>query len=143
VTESTLPPVGLGENDWEKASNSYLMSLMFIMIGLPLPLINLIASFIYFLNNRRASHYARWHCLQAVLSQLAGVFMNSIGIYWTLSIVFGSKSLSNPYIAYLLTLLFFNAIEYIATIYAAIRTRKGFHVEWWVFGSLTNLLCRR
>ena len=34
------------EHEFEKASNSYLMSLMAIIVGLPLPIINLIATFI-------------------------------------------------------------------------------------------------
>ena len=36
----------------------------------------------------------------------------------------------------------FNLIEFITTIYTAIQTRKGIHVEWWFYGPLTNLICK-
>jgi hypothetical protein len=36
----------------------------------------------------------------------------------------------------------FNIIEFITTIYTAIKTRKGIHVEWWFYGSLTSLICK-
>jgi hypothetical protein len=36
----------------------------------------------------------------------------------------------------------FNIIEFIATIQAAIKTRRGEHVEWFLFGPLTNLICK-
>ena len=38
--------------------------------------------------------------------------------------------------------LIFNVVEFIATIYTAIATRKGIHVEWWLYGNLTNLICK-
>ena len=33
-------------------------------------------------------------------------------------------------------------IAWVATVYAAVATRKGRHVEWWVFGPLTDVLVR-
>jgi hypothetical protein len=63
-------------------------------------------------------------------------------VYWTLSILFGANIISNSYIAYIITIVVFNLTEFIATIYAAVQTRKGNHVEWWLFGPLTNLLIK-
>jgi len=130
------------EYESEKASNSYLMSVIAVMIGLPLPVINLIATTIFFLANRRASHFVRWHCMQALLSQGFTFPINIAGVYWTLSILFGANIISNSYIAYIITIVVFNLTEFIATIYAAVQTRKGNHVEWWLFGPLTNLLIK-
>lgn len=131
------------EHEREKASNSYLMSLVAIMIGLPLPIINLIATAIFFVGNRKATYFVRWHCMQALLSQLLTFAMNGVGVYWTLSIVLGTHTISNSYIAYLITIIGCNLIEFIATIYTSIKTRKGEHVEWWFFGSLVNVLCKQ
>ena len=130
------------EYEAEKASNSYLMSVIAVMIGLPLPVINLIATIIFFLANRRATHFVRWHCTQALLSQGFTFPMNVTGVYWTLSIIVGSNSMSNNYIAYIITIIVFNLAEFIATVYAAVQTRKGNHVEWWFFGPLTHLLIK-
>lgn len=131
-----------GEHEAEKASNSYLMSLIAFIAGLPLPIVNLIATLIFYLGNRKGTYFVRWHCTQALLSQLSMLFVNSFGFWWTVSILFTDEIMSSNYIAYLFTALIFNLIEFIATIHTAIQTRKGIHVEWWFYGSLTNLICK-
>lgn len=131
------------EYESEKASNSYLMSVIAVMAGLPFPVINLVATGFFFFANRRGRFFVRWHCTQALISQAAMLSMNAPGVYWTLTIIFGSATVSNPYLSYIITIIIFNLLEFIATMYAAIETRKGRHVEWWVFGPLTNALVRR
>jgi hypothetical protein len=131
-----------GEHEAESASNSYLMSLIAIVAGLPLPIINLISTFIFYLGNRKATYFVRWHCMQALLSQFSMFLINSYGFWWTVSIVFTDEHLSATYVAYLIAALIFNLTEFIATIYTAIQTRKGRHIEWWFYGTLTNIVCR-
>lgn len=131
-----------GEHEAERASNSYLMSLVAIIVGLPLPIINLIATFIFYMGNRRSTYFVRWHCTQALLSQLSMLFINSYAFWWTVSIVFMEESISNKYIAFIIAALIFNIVEFFATIVTAIQTRKGKHVEWWFYGTLTNLICK-
>lgn len=131
------------EYESEKASNSYLMSVIAVMAGLPFPVINLVATGVFFFANRGERLFVRWHCTQALISQAVMLAMNAPGVYWTLAIIFGSAEVTNPYIAYIATIILFNLLEFIATIYAAIETRKGRHVEWWVFGAMTNAFVRR
>lgn len=131
-----------GEHESEKASNSYLMSLIAIIAGLPLPIINLLATFIFYLGNRKGTYFVRWHCTQALYSQASLLPLNSFGFWWTVSVVFGSETVSNRFIAYILTLFILNLAEFIGTIYTAIETRKGIHVVWWLYGDLTNLTCK-
>lgn len=131
-----------GEHEAEKASNSYLMSLIALIAGLPLPIINLLATLIFYLGNRKGTFFVRWHCTQALLSQFSLLLMNSVGFWWTMSIVFSPTSISNSFIAYIMVVLIFNLAEFIATIYTAINTRKGSHVKWWFYGDLTNLICK-
>lgn len=131
-----------GEHESEKASNSYLMSLIAVVVGLPLPIINLLATLIFYLGNRQGTYFVRWHCTQALLSQVSLLFMNSFGFWWTISIIFGDKEVSNFYISYMITVFLFNIAEFILTIYTAIQTRKGLHLEWWFYGNLTHLLCK-
>jgi len=130
------------EHEAEKASNSYIMSLIAIMGGLPLPIINLLATLIFYLGNRKSTYFVRWHCTQALLSQFFLLPFNSAGFWWTISIIFTPETLSSKYIAYIITILIFNLIEFVGTIYSAIVTRKGQHIEWWVIGGLTNLICK-
>lgn len=132
-----------GEHEAEKASNSYLMSMVAVVAGLPLPIINVVASVIFYLSNRNGTYFVRWHATQSMLSQLGLGIFNSISFWWTVSIVFGDENVSNKYFAYLFTVIIFNLIEFVSTIYAAIETRKGKHVDFWFFGGLTHLICKR
>lgn len=131
-----------GEHEAETASNSYLMSLIAIIAGLPLPIINLIATFIFYLGNRNGTYFVRWHCTQALLSQLSMLFINSFGFWWTVSIIFTDEQITSKYIAYIIVALVFNLTEFIATIYSAIQTRKGIHVQLWFYSDITNLICK-
>ncbi|HEX9981419.1 MAG TPA: hypothetical protein VGB50_12730 [Flavobacterium sp.] len=131
------------EHEAEKASNSYLMSLVALVAGLPLPIINLLATFFFFLANRKGTYFVRWHCTQALFSQLCLLAFNSVAFWWTISIAFADETLSNEYFAYLFSILVLNLLEFISTIYSAVQTRKGKHVELWFFGSLANLICKR
>ena len=58
------------EHELEAASNSYLMSLLAVMAGLPFPIINLLATAVFYLANRHRTYFVRWHCTQALVSQL-------------------------------------------------------------------------
>ena len=131
-----------GEHEAERASNSYLMSLIAVVVGLPLPIINLLATFGFYLGNRKGSYFTRWHCTQALLSQASLLLMNSVGFWWTISIFFADGEITNYYISYMLTAVFINLTEFVATIYTAITTRKGLHVEWWFYGPLTDMICK-
>jgi hypothetical protein len=131
LDENTLPT----EHEAEAASSSYLMSLIAIIAGLPLPIVNLIATLIFYLANRK-------HCTQALLSQCSLFLINSYGFWWSMSILFREPTITSNYIAYLLAAFIFNLTEFIVTVYTAIQTRKGIHVEWWFYGGLTKLLCK-
>jgi hypothetical protein len=127
------------EEEAEKASNSYIMSLLVMIVGLPIPLINLLATFMFFLMNRKSSKFVRWHCTQALFSQFVLLFFNSFSFWWTISILFGNEELSAKYLSYLGVVIVINIFEMINTVNAAIQTRKGKHIEFFFFGPLTNL----
>lgn len=140
TSEFAYPPM---DHEAERASNSYVMSLIAVMAGLPLPIINLIATGIFFLGNRKGTYFVRWHCTQALLSQLSLLAINSVSFWWTISVFFQDGEMSNQYISYMITVFLFNLAELIATIYTAIETRKGHHISWWFYGDLTDMLCKK
>ena len=131
-----------GDSEREKAANSYLMSLMAAMVGLPLPIVNMLATIIFYLANRKRTYYVRWHCTQALISQIPLYFTNTVLFWWTVRLLLGYESLTSFYFAYLFTVVLFNVIDYIATIYSAVKVRKGEQVEWYVYGGLTDLICK-
>lgn len=130
------------DHELETASNSYVMSLVAVIAGLPFPIINLFATLFFYLGNRKSTYFVRWHCTQALFSQFSLVFINSAFFWWTFSILLGDNQLTSLYIAYLFTVLIFNLAEFVVTIRAAMAIRKGGHMEWWFYGDLTNLICK-
>lgn len=130
------------DSEKEKAANSYLMSLMAAMVGLPLPLVNMLATVIFYLANRKRTYYVRWHCMQALISQIPLYLINTVLFWWTVRLLLGYESLTSFYFAYLFTVVLFNVIDYVATIYSAIKVRKGEQVEWYVYSGLVDLICK-
>ena len=130
------------DNEAEKASNSYLMSLLAIMAGLPLPIINLAATFIFYMGNRDSTYFVRWHATQALLSQFSLLAMNSAAFWWTINIITQNSEITSTYISYIISVAIFNLGEFLATIFTAIQTRKGIHVKWWFYGDITDLICK-
>lgn len=132
----------IDESEMEKASNSYLMSVVFITFSLPLPIVNLIATIVFSLANRRATDFVKWHCTQALLSQFSLFLINSVAFVWTALLLFHVFTISNWYIGYLITIILFNILEFLATVIAAIQTRKGIHYRWFFYGDLTDSLIK-
>ena len=135
-------PYAPNEDESEKASNSYLLSLIAIMTGFPIPLFNLIAAVIFYFGNKKGTYFVRWHCTQVLIAQAITMIVNSIAVYWTVGVLLWNFTLTNNFIAFILTAAIFNISEFIATIYSAIQTRKGKHISWLIFGPLTDLLVK-
>ena len=139
ISSDSLKPIS--EEEAEYSSNCYLMSLLTVFVGVPLPILNLIASIIFYIGFRNSSYYVRWHCTQMLLSQFVLFFINSYSFWWTVSIIFTQETISKKYFCYMSFVVVTNLFELIMNIYAAIKTRKGIHVEWLFFGKLTHLIC--
>lgn len=122
----------------QSAANSYIMSMVAVLMGLPLPIVNLLATLGFAIGQRRNTYFVRWHATQALVSQFSLLLINSGGFYWTLSIIFGSNDITNTYIAYMITVVIYNFLEFVATIYTAIQVGKGNHVSWYFYGDLTE-----
>lgn len=136
-------PREITEDEREYASNSYLMSLFALFVGLPLPIFNLMATVIFYLGKRRSTPFVKWHCMQALISQLFIFFFNTVAFWWTITYLFFPERFDsdysfNSYFSYILLVLFINGIEIVSTIYTAVQTRKGIHVRWFLFADLTD-----
>jgi uncharacterized Tic20 family protein len=130
------------DSECERASNSYLMSLVAVVAGLPLPIMNLLASVFFYLGNRKSTPFVKWHCTQALFAQLSMFFFNTIGFWWTIGMIFQDGKVTNYYIGYMITIVVFNIIEFFGTLYLATQTRKGKHVQMYFVSDITNLICR-
>ena len=142
MIEETTPKPQICDEDAEKASFAYLMSTIVLIVGLPFPIINMIATIIFYIANRKKTYFVRFHCLQSMLSQIFVIAMNTVGIWWTVSVIFWSSQITDAYLAYMITIGGFNILEFIASLYAAIMTRKKQDVRFWFFGPIIEHYCK-
>jgi len=131
------------EDEKERASGCYIMSLVAVMIGLPMPIINLLATGIFFLMSRKGTFYVRWNCIQALISQVPLFIMNNILFWWSVRILFCFTDLSSAYIAYFITVNLYNVYDFIETVQSAVKTRKGIIHKWYLYGTITDKICKR
>lgn len=144
-------------SEYEQASNSYLMAVVSVIAGMPLPVINLIAAVGYYLGQRKSTYFVRWHCIQSIISQALVVPFNSIAFAWTLTIIFNHKysdnytsgeifvedffgNISTTYVVYIFFVLFLNVIEFIAVIFTAAKVRNGHNVRWPIVARIADSL---
>lgn len=131
------------EYEMEGASNSYLMSVVFLTFAMPLPLINLIATFVFYHTNKKKSYFIKWHSMQALLSQISLFVINTAFFVWALLLLFKVCTINNYFISFGITIFLFNTWEFVSTIIAAIKTRKGIHIKWFFYGLLTDKICSK
>lgn len=172
-TEGTLKTDGqdiIYPQEYEQASNSYLMAIVGIVAGLPLPIVNIIASFLYYLSKRRSSYFVRWHCIQSILAQAVIIPFNSIAFGWTLSKIIFLISLRNEsesfsaytgrhynnnafeggwpfedlyYWLYIFFVILLNIAEFIAVLYTSSRVRNGNNIRLGLLANITDRLCSK
>lgn len=132
----------VSEEDVETASNAYLMSLVSLMISLPLPIINLIATGIFLSLNQRSVYHVRWHCMQVLLSQVFILLFNTPSFYFVVKYFLLDEWPPIPILCFIGFVILLNIVEYIITIYTAIQIRKGLHVRWFGFAGITDYLVK-
>ena len=120
----------------EKASYAYVISTIVIAVALPIPIAALLATFFYYVANRRSTAFLHWHALQSLLSQLVLFVFNTTALWWFLSKYFFEKPIPNAFFYYLGLVVIFNILEFLFSIYSAVLVRKGQHVTWPIFESL-------
>lgn len=114
---------------------AYLMMFAAFAVGLPLPVINLIAALIYYFVNRKKSRFIHFHCLQSFLSQIPTTLLNWGLLYWGLQVYFFHNHLeSNFFFAYIVLVIIANLIYVIFSIVAAVKARKGNFYYFIFFG---------
>ena len=131
------------EDEKERASGCYIMSLVAVMIGLPMPIINLLATGIFYFMSRKGTFFVRWNSIQALISQVPLFIMNNILFWWTIGILFCFTDLSSVYIAYFFTVNIYNIYDFIETVRSAVSTRKGLIHRWYLYSTITDKICKR
>jgi Zn-dependent protease with chaperone function len=131
------------DDEAESASNAYLLSLVLLMVGAPIPILNLLASVIFYFGARRSSPFVRWHCTQALLGQLVLIPVNSTFVWMTLATLLGHRQLDDFYIGWGIFMAVLNVAEWGGSVHAAIKVRRGHDVRWWGLASMVDAMLGR
>lgn len=138
-------PDDITQTEKEDAMGSYLMMFAAFAVGLPLPIINLIAAIVYYILNRKKSRYVKFHCLQSLLSQIPTTLMNAILVGWTIRQFFFEVidnpnnidwEVSSTYIGYIIAVAIANLLYVIFSIIAAVKANKGQFYYFLFFGKI-------
>jgi len=130
-------PEELTNKEKDDAMGGYLMMFAALAVGLPLPIINLIASIIYYNINKKNSRFVRFHTYQAMLSQLPLTVLNAVCVGWALRILVSDEWHPNAIFAgYALMLLVANIVYIVFGIISAVKASKGRMYYYWIFGPI-------
>ncbi|MFC1733699.1 DUF4870 domain-containing protein [candidate division KSB1 bacterium] len=130
-----LPQPGeLSEREKEDAMGAYLMMFASLAIGLPLPILNLVAAIIYYYINRSKGRFVQFHTLQSLISQIPVTLINAFGVFWTIKIFVFDGLLNDSYKGYLVMLGIANILYITYSIIGAVKARKGQMYYFWFFG---------
>lgn len=131
-------PDDITQTEKEDAMGSYLMMFAAFAVGLPLPIINLIAAIVYYILNRKKSRFVKFHCLQSLLSQIPTTLMNAVLVGWTIRLfvsnidAFEIMEFDSNYFGYLIAVAIANLIYVIFSIVGAVKANKG-HFYYFIF----------
>ncbi|MBA3899133.1 MAG: DUF4870 domain-containing protein [Bacteroidetes bacterium] len=121
----------------EDAMGAYFMMFAAIGAGLPLPIINLIASIIYYYINKSNSRFVKFHTLQSLISQIPLTILNAVLVFWAFRIFFyASVSYDQTFQGFMIMVILANLSYFIFSIIAAIRARKGRFYYFIFFGKI-------
>jgi uncharacterized membrane protein len=118
-------PEDIPEREKEDAMGAYLMMFAAVAVGLPLPVINLIAAIIYYFINRKKSRFIHFHCLQALLSQIPTTIINWVAVIWAGMILFTELTLSETFWAYVIFAGSVTVLYFIICMIASYKARQG------------------
>ena len=131
-------PDEIPEREKEDAMGAYLMMFASLAIGLPIPLLNLVASVIYFFVNRKTGTFVAFHALQALLSHVPVVLLNAGVVGWLVGILVTPPhdDFSPAFFWYLFFVVLLNVAYIVWSIVALVHARKGRFIYMPVVGRM-------
>ncbi len=120
----------------EDAMGSYLMMFATSAIGIPLPILNLVAAIIYYYVNRSKGKFVQFHTLQSLWSQIPVTLLNSGLVAWTIVNLVRDLDFSSLYWGYLVMVGVANLVYFIFSIVGAVKARKGLFYYFLFFGKI-------
>lgn len=130
-------PSELSSREKEDAMGAYLMMFASMGAGLPLPIINLIASVIYYFVNSKKSRFIKFHCFQSLISQLPTTLLNAGLLFSVFQIwIYDNWEYNNNFVGYAIMVAVVNLAYFIISIVGSVKARKGQMYYFLFFGRL-------
>jgi len=120
----------------EDAMGAYFMMFATAALGLPLPILNLVAAIIYYYVNREKGKFVQFHTLQSLYSQIPVTLLNSGLVAWTIVNFVKGFDFTSIYWGYLVMTATANLVYFIFSIVGAVRARKGIFYYFLFFGKI-------
>jgi len=129
-------PDDLSKREKEDAMGAYLMMFAAMGVGLPLPLLNLLASIIYYFVNKNKSRYVAFHSFQSMITQIPISIINGSLVFWFIRIIFKDHpDFTLNFLVFLAFVILWNLFYIILSIRACIYARRGQLYYMFPFGS--------
>ncbi len=133
-------PNELTSREKEDAMGAYLMMFASIGAGLPLPIVNLIASVIYYFINSKKSRFIKFHCYQSLISQLPTTLLNAGLLLSVFQIwIYDNWEFNNNFVGYAIMVGVVNLAYFIISIVGSVKARKGQMYYFIFFGRLAYI----
>jgi uncharacterized membrane protein len=129
-------PDEIGIREKEDAMGAYFMMFATLAVGFPLPLINLVAAFIYLYLNRKTSRFVHFHALQSLYSQIPVTLLNAGLVVWLIVILVNDFTFTSEFKGYTIMVGVANLIYLIFSLIAAAKAHKGLFYYFVFFGRL-------
>jgi len=130
-------PAEIPEREKEDAMGAYLMMFAAVAIGLPLPIINLIAAIIYYYINRKKSRFIHFHSLQSLLSQIPTTVINWGLVIWSVGILLRENwKLTPEFWGYAIFAGTSTLLYFVFSLIAAYKARQGRMYYFLFFGKV-------
>jgi uncharacterized membrane protein len=120
----------------EDAMGAYFMMFATAALGLPLPILNLVAAIIYYYVNRDKGRFVQFHTLQSLYSQIPVSLLNCGLVAWTIVNLATDLDFTGFYWGYLVMTALADLVYFIFSIVGAVKARKGQFYYFIFFGKV-------
>ncbi len=121
----------------EDAMGAYFMMFATAALGLPLPIINMIAAIIYYFVNKSKGRFVQFHTLQSLYSQIPVTLLNIGLVVWVITNLVKEYDFTEVFWGYLVMTAVANLIYLIFSVVGAVKARKGLFYYFLFFGKLS------
>lgn len=113
---------------------AYFMMFATAALGLPMPILNLVAAIVYYFVNRSKGRFVQFHTLQSLYSQIPVSLLTSALVVWTVLNFYHDMEFTSNYWGFLIAVSIFAVLYLAFSVVGAVRARNGQFYYFIFFG---------